>query len=371
MAEKIRIKLDDPGIDPSDKAAAIAVLETGQLVNGSRGRKFERKLQHTTGRRHGTVVSSGTAALLAAMRAFGIGPGSTVVVPAFTFPAPASVAGFLGAAVRLCDVDPKTFCVSPATLEPHLDDSVSLVVAVDQFGVPAPVPDLERLLNPRGIPLLVDAACSLGSTLNGEPCGSLGSAATLSFHPRKVITTGEGGAVLTDYEQVASRVKWVVNHGIEAGEFASYGLNLRMSEVAAAIGSSQIKRLDMIVKRRRLLARRYFSLPLQFQEAPDGAMVNYQTLAAVLPDQLGAAERADLISTLRKKGIEANIASYCIGAVPALSRKFNVAPDATPAAHDLHHRGIALPLHQGLGESHIDEVAGAVFDWLNKRGVNR
>ena len=177
MASGFRIKLDDPGIDAGDERAAHEVLRSGQLVCGPRVAELERGLVERLGRRHAVCVSSGTAALYLAFQGLGVGPGGTVVVPALTFPAPAVAAAMSGAEVRVCDVDRDTLNLSVATLEPVLDERVSLVVAIDQFGNPAPVPTLEQLLTPRNIPLLVDAACSLGSTLNGRPCGSLGLAA--------------------------------------------------------------------------------------------------------------------------------------------------------------------------------------------------
>ncbi|MCP4606800.1 MAG: DegT/DnrJ/EryC1/StrS family aminotransferase [Proteobacteria bacterium] len=369
MAKRIQIKLADPGIDAADKKAAMGVLDSGQLVCGPRGREFEVELEKLTRTRHAIAVSSGTTALLAAMRALGIGPYSTVVVPGFTFPAPAAAAAFLGADVRVCDVDPATFCISPDALEPYIDDDVSLVVAVDQFGVPAPVPALERMLAPRNIPVLVDAACSIGSTLDGEPCGSFGTAATFSFHPRKVVTTSEGGAVLTNSGEVASRVRLVVNHGLKDGVFDSFGLNLRLSEMGAAIGEAQLKRLKTIIEKRRALARRYKVLPLQFQGSTPEAQVNYQTLAALLPKPLDTTDRADFLRVLREQGIEANIASYCLAAVPALGKQLEIDPGSTPVAFDLHERGVALPLHPGLSFDDVDEVVRVVLNWLHSREV--
>ncbi|MCP4678245.1 MAG: DegT/DnrJ/EryC1/StrS family aminotransferase [Deltaproteobacteria bacterium] len=369
MAKEIKIKLDDPGITRTDLDAAVDAIESSWLVNGPRARELESELQKITGRSHAIATSSGTTALLAAMRALGVGHGSTVIVPAFTFPAPAAVAAFLGAEVRVCDVDPATFCVSPATIEPHLDSDVSLVVAIDQFGMPAPVPDLEELLEPRGVPVLVDAACSIGSTLNNTPCGSLGTVAIFSFHPRKIVTTGEGGAVLTDYDQIASRARRSVNHGLEGGEFMSMGLNLRMSEIGAAIGKTQLGRLSDIITARRALARRYQTLPIQFQKAPTGAETNQQTVAALLPKPLTSSDRTDLLETLGREGIEAGIASYCLGSVPAIARKLGTDAADTPVARELHERGIALPLHPKLDEKEVDEVAAVMFNWLRSRGV--
>lgn len=361
-----RIKLADPFISEQEKEAVLRVLQSGQLVNGPRAREFEERLAAQTGRSHAVVVSSGTTALLAALVAMDIGPGSTVVVPGFTFPAPASVAAFLGATVRVCDVDPHTFCLTAETVRPHLDESVSLVVAIDQFGLPAPVPDLIDLLRPHKIPILVDAACSLGASLNGVSCGALGDVATLSFHPRKIVTTGEGGVVLTDRPDIALRVRLLSNHGIDpgAGGFADIGLNLRMSEIAAAIGLCQLDRLDGIVARRREIAEMYRELPLEFQKAGEGAFHNHQTIAAMLPRPFKKQDRDNLIKSLKDSGIEVTIASYCLGGDPVLARRFGIAVDTPEVASDLANRGVALPVFPGLRDEQVREVIRAVQTWL-------
>jgi perosamine synthetase len=370
MVQPVRIKLDDPGITAADERAALAALRSGQLVSGPRVADLEGALAALTGRRHVVAVSSGTAALLAALEVLGIGPGSTVVVPALTFPAPAIAAAALGAAVRVCDVDSRTLNLSPRTIEPLLDESVSLVIAIDQFGVPAPIPQIERLLATRGIPLLVDAACSLGSSLDGQPCGSFGVVATFSFHPRKVLTTGEGGAVLTDDDALAGAVRRYCNIGMEDGRFRALGLNLRLPEVSAAIGLSQLDRLGDTVARRRELATRYHErLPLAFQDAPAGAVVNQQTCVALLPRDLGPGARDELIAHLAAAGIEAGLASYCLEALPWIAAELGIDPGEAPQAMQAHRRGIALPLHPGLAEGEVDEVARLVRNWLVERGA--
>ena len=367
MPGGFRIKLADPCIGEAEEQAVIRVMRSGRLVSGPSVARFEEALCAYTGRAHAVMVSSGTAALTAAMHALGVGPGATVVVPAFTFPSPAIAAAYLGARVRLCDVDPGTMNVSARTLAPALDEDVSLVVGIDQFGVPCPVPELEALLGSYGVPLLVDAACSLGSALNGARCGSLGAAATLSFHPRKVITTGEGGAVLTDDEDLARAARRYASIGMEAGRFEGIGTNLRPSEMGAAIGLERLARIDEIVRRRGDLAVRYRDLPLMFQEGPAGSAVNNQTLAAVLPKR---ADRDELRRFLAERGVEAQVASYNVGALEPLAGILGARREDFPTADDLHRRGVALPLHEGLTAEEVDTVVGLVHDWLLERGAD-
>ena len=260
-----RIRLASPPSDERIHERVRRVIDSGQLVAGPAVAEFEERLCAVSGRRHAVAVSSGTAALMAAMAAMGIGQGSVVLVPALTFPAPAMAAAFLGATVRLCDVDRDTFNISVDTLEAGLREDVSLVIAIDQFGAPAPCAAIEARCAAAGIPVLVDAACSIGSSLGGRPCGSFGQAAIYSFHPRKIITTGEGGAVLTDDPLLARAVRHLRNFGLEDGRFAGMGINLRPSEIGAAMGLVQLDDLDRILAQRRMLADIYRQLPLRFQ----------------------------------------------------------------------------------------------------------
>jgi perosamine synthetase len=362
------IKLADPNLGEAEMRAVRSVLASGRLVKGPRCGELESRLCDITSRRHAIAVSSGSMALLAAMKVLGIGPGATVLVPALTFPAPAFVAAFLGATVRAVDVDPGSFNLSAETVMPHLAGGVDLVVAVDQFGVPALAPGLMALLEPLGIPLLVDAACSLGASLEGAPAGGFGTVSTVSFHPRKVVTTGEGGVVLTDDDALAAGVRRWADQGVENGTFAGIGLNLRLGEINCAIGLVQLERLRDIVRKRRELAMRYHSLPLQFQEATAGIKSNYQTLVSLLPEAADAADRDELIACLRQGGIEATIASFCLGAVPGIRDALNIDSADTPVACTIHDRGLAFPLHPGLEAREIDEVVDAVNTWLGEKG---
>jgi perosamine synthetase len=373
MPDQRPIKLADPCATEAEQRAAVEVIRSGRLVLGPRVEAFESRLAEVSGRACAVALSSGTAALLAVMRETGVGPGKTVVVPALAFPAAAQAAAFLGARVVACDVEPDTLNASARTIADALSRSggADLVVAVDLFGVPAEAPGIEALLAERGIPLLVDAACSIGSSLRGRPCGSFGGAAIFSFHPRKLVTTGEGGAVLTDDAALAMRLKRLRNVGAEGGAFHGVGLNLRPSEIGAAIGCVQLDKLQAAIARRGELAARYASLPLRLQAAPEGARRNHQTFAALLPDRFSARDRDALIADLAHDGIEAQVASYCLGALEPLASILGVGADSTPAAAEAAHLGIALPLHGALADGDVDRVAEAVRHWLERRGVKR
>jgi dTDP-4-amino-4,6-dideoxygalactose transaminase len=268
-------------------------------------------------------------------------------------------------------VEPDTLNASARTVAAALEREgrADLVVAVDLFGVPAEAPAIRSLLAAERIPFAVDAACSIGASLDGTPCGAFGDAAVFSFHPRKLVTTGEGGAVLTDDGELAARLRRFRNVGASQGAFLGAGLNLRPSEIGAAIGCVQLARLEEIIAKRASLAARYGALPLRFQAAPPGARRNHQTFAALLPERLGGSGRDALIAHLAGRGIEAQIASHCLGTCGPLAAALSADPDATPAARAAAELGVALPLHGGLTEEDVDRVAEDVRNWLERHGV--
>jgi len=229
------------------------VLESGQLTMGPKVEEFERGLAAACGTEHAVVVSSGTAALHLAVLALGVGPGDEVLVPAYTFPSTANVVAFVGAQPVLVDVDPETMNLDPGKLEPG--PKTKAIVAVDLFGRPAPVEQL-----PEGVPVLEDAAGALGAKRRGRPCGSLGALACLSFHPRKIVTTGEGGAVTTDDAELADAIRRMRHHGIEprgSFEIAHAGLNYRLSDILCAVGIPQLARLGELLEARTRIAAGY------------------------------------------------------------------------------------------------------------------
>ncbi|HEX2678710.1 MAG TPA: aminotransferase class I/II-fold pyridoxal phosphate-dependent enzyme, partial [Polyangiales bacterium] len=250
------IPLSRPCLGAAESEAVAAVLATGRLVQGEQVARFQSLVAAHTGRKHALAVSSGTAALRIALETLGVGRGDHVLVPDLTWPSPAHVVVELGATPVLVDVDLRSWNVTAQAMAAARAQagSVRAAIAIDQFGNPCPAREIAAALP--GVPLIVDAACSLGSRLDASTaCGALGVIACLSFHPRKVLTTGEGGMCLTDDDALAATLAQLRNHGqVSPGVFARASGNHRMSEIAAAIGSVQMKRLDGIVSGRRALA---------------------------------------------------------------------------------------------------------------------
>lgn len=348
------IPLARPWIDEAELEAAAAVLRSGMLVQGAVVARFEEALAARCERRFAVAVSNGTSALSLVYRALGLRAGDAIVVPALTWPSPANAALELGLEVRLADVDVQTWNATSETLRAaaagraagRSSGAVRLAVAIDQFGNPLDAITLD-------VPVVEDAACAIGSVfVGGRPCGSLGIASCLSFHPRKLVTTGEGGAVLTDDAELAQTLRVLRNHGQSVpGVFETGSGNYRLSELAAAVGLAQLDKLDaMIARRREHAAAIRAGLPeLRFQRVVEGARGNEQTLGAVLPDGV---DRERFFSGMRAREVQAGILSYDLTAIGTLS---GLAPNASAIVA----RGIALPLYPQMTVAERERVIEA------------
>lgn len=358
------IRLTRPAIDDHDVAAMADVLRSGMLVQGERVGELERLLAERCQRQHGIAVSNGTSALYLALQALGVGPGDEVLCPDLTWPSPAHAIANLGADPALVDVDLREWNVLPAALKAARTSRTKAIVAIDQFGNPARAAEIARELP--DLPLVIDAACSLGSDMVSGPCGSAGIVACLSFHPRKVITTGEGGMCLTNDAELADRLRMLRNHGqLTPGQFAAPSGNHRLTEMAAAMGIVQARKLDQLIAQRRQLAERYIrELPgLSFQQPPPGDASNYQTMGVLLSESMAGAARDALIARMRERGVEAGRLSYALHLQPHL-KKWGDAAAALGrtfvASTAIANQGLAIPLYPGMTENDQDMVISAL-----------
>lgn len=365
------IPLTVPELSDEEIAASERVLRSGMLVQGKEVQAFEQALAGYLGREQAVAVVNGTAALELALRALGICRGDEVVCPALTWPSPAHAIKGLGARVVLADVDPREWNLTAATLRPVLGPRTRAVIVVEQFGNPARHDELAALLQ---VPLIVDSACSLGSRYQDQPCGKHGIISCTSFHPRKVITTGEGGACFTDDAGLADKLRMLRNHGqIEAGRFGCASGNYRLTEQAAAIGSAQVRKLDQICDKRRAHARQIMeALPqLQFQQPPEGGLDNRQTLGILLgePGQ-GSAARDAAIVGLGQRGVQAGRLSYALHELPQFADEAEAARrvgHVLDTSSDIAARGLCVPLFPRMSDEQrstviraLAEVTGAV-----------
>ena len=347
--EPIRLALPDVGVD---EARAVAeVLESGYLTMGPKVAELEDELARACDVVHAVAVSSGTAALHLAVLALGIGDGDEVIVPAYTFPATANVVALTGARPVLVDIDPETMNVRPEAVADAVTERTRAVLVVHLFGRPARWEEIETAV-PEGVELLEDAAGALGARRKGRACGGLGRLGCLSFHPRKIVTTGEGGAVTTNDEGLAESVKSMRHHGWRNADMPAPGLNYRLSDMLCAVGITQLRRLEALLEARERLAAAYgerLAGPVQLPSPDEGDRHGWQAFVVQLD------RRDEALEALRDAGIEAQIGTYALHHLGAYRDQ-----GPFPGADAVYERALALPFHNRLTDADLDRVAEAL-----------
>ncbi|MCA9533768.1 MAG: DegT/DnrJ/EryC1/StrS family aminotransferase [Myxococcales bacterium] len=362
------IPMTRPLLDDTECDAVLRVLRSGMLVQGAEVERFEQLVAEQSGRAHGVAVANGTAALVLALTAAGVGPGDEVLVPALTWPSPAHAVRGVGATVKLVDVHPDEWNSTEDAFAAARSPRTRAAIVIDQFGNPARAAALRPVL--AGLLVIEDAACALGSVFaDGTPCGSLGDISCFSFHPRKVITTGEGGMCVTNDAELARRLRVLRNHGQTApGVFERHAGNHRLTELQGALGVAQMARLGSINEGRRAHARqiqaalRESAPGLSFQVAPAGSQPNLQTLGALLPAGTSPAQRDRFIEDCRRFGAQAGPLSYALSQVSSVTPDPDATrPDGEPwVAVDLVARGVSLPLFPTMSDADREQVISAV-----------
>jgi perosamine synthetase len=338
---------------------------------------FEDAVADRVGAAHGVAVSSCTTALHLSLVLLGVGPGDEVVVPSLSFIATANAARYVGARPVFADVEPDTLDLSADTIKQVLSPRTRAVILVHQGGMPADVEAVHDLCDPLGVAVVEDAACALGSTHRGRPVGAGSDLVTFSFHPRKVITTGEGGMVMTSRADWAERLRRLREHGMNVSAAARHaastpmleryletGYNYRMTDIQAAVGLVQLGRLDAIVARRRELATRYrerlAGVPgVGMPADPAHGTTNFQSFWIELADDFPLG-RDELLERLMANGVSARRGIMAAHLEPAYA---DAAGTELPVTERLTRRSLILPLFHAMTEAEQDrvvaEIAGA------------
>jgi dTDP-4-amino-4,6-dideoxygalactose transaminase len=264
------IPITKPLFSEDEERAVVEVLRSGWVVQGPKVAAFERVVANYVGVPHAIATSSCTTALHLALVLLGIGPGDEVIVPSFTFIATANVVCYTGATPVFVDIDPQTYNLDPNRLETAVTPRTKAIMPVHQIGLAADMDRLNAIANRYGLAVIEDAAPALGATYKGKRVGGLGNVTCLSFHPRKVITAGEGGMILTSDQTLANHARTLRTHGMSLSdlqrhqatsvaieEYHDLGYNYRLSDLHAAVGLEQMKKLDLMLMRREQLAVRY------------------------------------------------------------------------------------------------------------------
>jgi dTDP-4-amino-4,6-dideoxygalactose transaminase len=357
----------------NEEATAVAeVVRSGWVAQGPRVAEFEAAFAERVGAGHGVAVSSCTTALHLALYVLDVGPGDEVVVPSFSFIATANAVRYCGGTPVFADVDAHTGNLTAETVRRVLTSRTKAVLLVHQGGVPADVDSVRAVCG--NLPVVEDAACAAGSRYHDSPVGTGARLAAWSFHPRKLLTTGEGGMLTTDDGALAARLRRLREHGMTVSAadrhaaggaiveaYAETGFNYRMTDIQAAMGLVQLRRLDAIVKRRRELAARYHSLLSKVDGAtpvrdPAHGTTNYQSFWVLLGDKVSAA-RNDILSALADQGISARRGIMAAHREPAYAGHPH---GPLPVTDLLTDRSLILPLHHELAAGEQDLVVRAL-----------
>jgi perosamine synthetase len=357
-------------IDEDDVAAVVEVLRSDWLTTGPAVERFEHAFAGLVGAQHAVAVTNGTAALHVAMLAAGIGPGDEVIVPTLTFAASANAARYVGATVRFCDVRPDSLSIDVEQAAQLVNTRTRAIVVVDYAGIPCDLDEVMTLAAKHDLVVIEDACHAVGATYRGRPIGSIAHLSTFSFHPVKHLTTGEGGMVTTADPALDRRLRRLRNHGIDtdfrqresAGTWeydaVELGFNFRLSDINAALGASQVRKVPAWVERRRELADRYrdllSDLPVSVLHEPDHVQASWHLFPVLLDTGEGAPERSDVFAALRKAGIGVNVHYRPLH----LHTTFrNDSGDQNfPVAEDAYARLLSLPMWHGLGDDEQDFV---------------
>ncbi len=347
----MKVYLARPYIDEREFEAVKRVLESKFLTEGAVAREFERKFAEYCDAKHGIATTSCSTALELALRTLRIGKGDEVIVPDFTYPVTAFVVSLVGAEPVLVDVDLNSYNVTAEKIEEAITDKTKAIIPVSLFGNPLEE-DVYKLGKEYGIYVIEDAACSAGSILNGKKVGSWADMTCFSFHPRKVITTGEGGMITTNNDEFAERARSLKRFGIKNVDgqirFVEVGTNYKMSDILAAIGLVQLEKIEEIIKIRIEKAKIYTEMleridGIRPPEVRPNTRHNFQSYVCYVEKE-GMRDR--IRQELAKMGVETQIGTYCLHLEPAFKDVKKVG--SLENAEKLFYNTLTLPLHHEL-----------------------
>jgi len=382
-----RIALSVPEIDESEAAAARRVILSGWLTMGPEVAAFENEFAGAAGSAHACAVSSGTTALHLALQVAGVGPGDEVITVSHSFIATASAIRYCGAMPVFVDIDPVSFNIDPAQIEPLMTERTRAILCVHQMGLPCDLAKIVPMARKRKLPLIEDACCAAGSEIlwegNWEKIGRPhGDAACFSFHPRKVLTTGDGGMITTRHADWDRQFRLWRHHGMNvpahdrhtAGNvvFENYdtlGYNYRMTDVQAAIGREQVRKLPGIVQRRRRVAARYGTLlaevsGITIPVEPAWARSNWQSYCVRLSDNL---DQREVMQRLLEIGVATRRGVMCTHREPAYPTGSWRSGGPLTASELAQDRTIVLPLYPSLTDAEQDTVVAALREVCGKK----
>ena len=372
------IPISKPYFNKNEEKALSDVIKSGWVMQGPMVSEFEEKFAQYVGTKYAVAVSSGTAALHLSLLALGIGEGDEVIIPSFSFIATANAVAHCGASPVFIDIDQRTYNISPEKIEEYLagvskkkNKKVKAIMPVHQLGMPADMDYIIAIAKKHSLHIIEDAACALGSEYKGRKAGNIGDVGCFSFHPRKIITTGEGGMITTNDKRIAEKARLLRNHGmtisahernkkvtIKKEEYPLVGYNYRMTDLQGAIGLVQMEKLEYILNKRRAIARRYNSLLekiewLERPHVPAYANPNYQSYIVRVKEG-GYKIRNHIVSKLIGSGISCKAGVQAIHMEKCYREKYK--GDRLINTERAFYSTMLLPLYSELKEHEQDKV---------------
>lgn len=343
-------------------------IMSGWLTQGPKVSEFEKKFARRHDAKHALAVTSCTTGLHLTLAAIGVGPGDEVIVPAFTWIATANVILYCGATPVFVDVRRDTYNMDPAQVAAKVTDKTKAIIPVHLFGLCADI-DAIREAVPVRVKIIEDAACAAGANYKGQWAGTLGDAASFSFHPRKSVTTGEGGMVTTSDDELAERMNQMRNHGATISEeqrhhgpkpyilsdFNLLGFNYRMTDLQGAVGTVQLSKLDVFIDERAKWAQWYREQLadiewLHLPQDPENGRHGWQSFVTYVDPEKAPMPRNDIMEALQDKGISTRPGTHAVHMLNLYREKYGIKPDDYPGARDCDQNTMAIPLHNRMTE---------------------
>ena len=374
----------------SEINSVLDPLKSGWLVQGPKVKEFENKWSDFTGAHNSIAVTSCTSGLHLSLAASGFGPGDEAIVPAFTWISTANVVEHLGGKVVFCDIDLKTFNIDIAQIESKFTERTKAILPVHLFGLAADMGPILTLANKHNLFVVEDAACGFGSKYKGRHVGNFGNTGCFSFHPRKAITTGEGGMITTNDGALAEKIRRLRDHGAAMSDLQRHlgakpylladhpdaGYNQRMTDLQAALGSSQMDRAKEIVSERQAIAKKYDDAftNLEWLKTPfrgDDYEHGYQSYPCLLMPEETSVSSIDEINKkrnawmddLQKSGISTRPATHAVHMLNFYKEKYNLMPEDFPNAYAADQCSISLPLFHGMKDEEQNFVIDKVLEF--------
>jgi perosamine synthetase len=368
----IRVYLSRPDITEKEIEAVCAVLRTPNLSLGPKGPEFEAAFAKYIGRKRAVAVNSGTSGLFLCLSALGIGPGDEVIVPPFTFIASANTIMMTGAKPVFVDIDPATLNIDPEKIEYKVTKKTKAIMLVEAFGSPADFDKICHIAERHNLIILEDSCEALGSELNGKKAGTFGKMSVFAFYPNKQITTGEGGMILTDDDDLADICVSLRNQGRnKAGGWLNHerlGYNFRISDINCTLGITQLSRIDEIKAKRAQVAKWYQEIladdRLIVPTEPPGCTISWFVFVVRLADRFTQKQRDETIEAMKAAGIQAAVYFTPVHLQPFMAEKYGFKKGDFPVTESVAERTIALPFYNNLSKDDIAFVCKTLKELL-------